>query len=112
MGPVEPVRLSNFTAPRSMRSMHAIAVEFDFVEPLIAVRRRVDQLGELRRDPFGQSDRDAAPARYRPRHAGNKLRRRRMRLVEMIDLADMPGRMGELEADALAMPAGRKATAL
>jgi hypothetical protein len=35
-----------------------------------------------------------------------------MRLVEMIDLADMPGRMGELEADALAMPAGRKATAL
>jgi hypothetical protein len=61
--------------------MHAIAVEFDFVEPLIAVRRRVDQLGELRRDPFGQSGRDAAPARYRPRHAGNKLRRRRMRLV-------------------------------
>jgi hypothetical protein len=30
----------------------------------------------------------------------------------MIDLADMPGRMGELEADALAMPAGRKAPAL
>jgi hypothetical protein len=31
-----------------------------------------------------------------------------MRLLEVIDLADMPGRMGELEADALAMPAGRK----
>ena len=35
-----------------------------------------------------------------------------MRLLEMIDLADMPGRMGELEADALAMPAGRKPAAL
>src|SRR5438034_389668 len=35
-----------------------------------------------------------------------------MRLFEMIDLADMPGRMSELEADALAMAAGRKAPAL
>src|SRR5207248_10239404 len=35
-----------------------------------------------------------------------------MRLFEMIDLADMPGRMSELEADALAMAAGRKASAL
>jgi hypothetical protein len=31
-----------------------------------------------------------------------------MRLFEMIDLADMPGGMGELEPDAFAMPAGRK----
>jgi hypothetical protein len=30
----------------------------------------------------------------------------------MINLADMPGGMGELEPDALAMPAGRKAPAL
>ena len=35
-----------------------------------------------------------------------------MRLLEVIDLADMPGRMGELEADALAMRAGRKPAAL
>jgi len=35
-----------------------------------------------------------------------------MRLIEMIDLADMLGCMGELEADALAMPAGGKAPAL
>ena len=35
-----------------------------------------------------------------------------MRLLEVIDLADMPGGMGELETDALAMPAGRKAAAL
>jgi len=30
----------------------------------------------------------------------------------MINLADMPSGMGELEPDALAMPAGRKAPAL
>src|SRR5690349_5025711 len=35
-----------------------------------------------------------------------------MRLLEMIDLADMPGGVRELEPDALAMPAGRKAPAL
>jgi hypothetical protein len=33
--------------------MHAIAVEFDFVEPAFAVRRRVDELGQLRPDPLG-----------------------------------------------------------
>jgi hypothetical protein len=30
----------------------------------------------------------------------------------MVDLADMPGRMGDLERDALAMPAGREAPTL
>ena len=35
-----------------------------------------------------------------------------MCLLEMVDLPDMPGRMGELEADAFAMPAGRKPAAL
>ena len=34
-----------------------------------------------------------------------------MRLLEMVDLADMLGRMRELETDALAMPAGREAPA-
>jgi hypothetical protein len=34
-----------------------------------------------------------------------------MRLLEVIDLADMLGCMRELEADALAMTAGRKAPA-
>ena len=33
--------------------MHAVAVEFDFVQPLVALRRRIDQLRELRRDPLG-----------------------------------------------------------
>jgi hypothetical protein len=35
-----------------------------------------------------------------------------MRLLEVIDLADMLGGVRELEADALAVPAGRKAPAL
>ena len=43
---------------------------------------------------------------------GKRLLRRRMRLFEIIDLADMLRRMGEREADALAMPAGRKPAAL
>ena len=45
--------------------MHAVAVEFDFVEPLVAFGRGVDQLGELRPDPLRQSSRPGArPARY------------------------------------------------
>jgi hypothetical protein len=35
-----------------------------------------------------------------------------MRLVEVVDFADMLGRMGQLEADTPAMPAGREAPAL
>src|SRR5271169_5742716 len=35
--------------------MHAIAVVFDFVEPLLAFRRGVDELGQLRPDPLRQS---------------------------------------------------------
>jgi hypothetical protein len=94
--------------------MHAVAVEFDFVEPVVAVRRRVDQLGELRRDPLRQGGRfGVPPARYGARHDGGMgcLSGRRMRLLEVIDLADMLRRMAELEADAFAMPARRKAPA-
>jgi hypothetical protein len=55
--------------------MHAVAVEFDFVEPLVAFRRRVDQLGELRRDPFRQGRGIAAPpARYGAHHNGSRKR--------------------------------------
>ncbi|MBV8737743.1 MAG: hypothetical protein JO007_10890 [Alphaproteobacteria bacterium] len=52
----------------------------------------------------------APSARYAARHRGGieGLPGRRMRLLEVIDFADMLGRMGELEADALAVPAGRK----
>ena len=47
--------------------MHAEAVIFDFMQPLVAVRRRVDQLRELRRNPFRQYD-GASLARYGARH--------------------------------------------
>ena len=82
--------------------MHAVAVEFDLVQPVIAFRRRVDQLGELARDPIRQGRR-ACGTRYRPRHAGggNGSLRRRMHLLKVINLADMPGGMGELEPDAI-----------
>ena len=42
--------------------MHAVAVEFDFVEPGVAFRRRVDQLCELRRDPSRGRGCDATAA--------------------------------------------------
>jgi hypothetical protein len=32
--------------------MHAVAVEFDFVQPLIAFRRRVDELGGSSANPM------------------------------------------------------------
>src|SRR5271165_1527106 len=44
--------------------------------------------------------------------AGIGLRRRRMRLLEIVDLADMLRRTGELETDDLAMPAGPKLATL
>jgi hypothetical protein len=40
-----------------------------------------------------------------------RLPGRRMRLLEMVDLADMLRRMGKLETDALAVPAGRETPA-
>jgi hypothetical protein len=35
--------------------MHAVAVELDFMQPVRPIRRRVDELGQLRRDPFRQT---------------------------------------------------------
>ena len=74
--------------------MHAVAVELDFMQPLIAFRRRVDQLRELRRDPFRQRGRlGAPPARYGARHDGGtgRLPGRRMCLLKMVDVTDMLG---------------------
>jgi len=47
--------------------MHAIAVVFNFVERLVALRRGVDQLSQLQADPLRQRGRGDAPARYRSR---------------------------------------------
>ena len=63
--------------------MHAVAVKFDFMQPVRSVRRLVDELGELWLDPLRQTRRSGAGlTRYRPRHAGSvrRLRCWRMRL--------------------------------
>jgi hypothetical protein len=74
--------VSSRTLPVEAR-MEAVAVEFDFMQPGVAVRRRVDQLCELRRDPLREAARSAAAGGYRTRHAGRGegLRCRRMRRV-------------------------------
>jgi hypothetical protein len=64
--------------------MHAVAVVFDFVQPLVADRRHVDQLRELRRNPLRERGGIIASlARYGTRHAGrgNGLQQRCMRFV-------------------------------
>jgi len=51
--------------------MQPVAVEFDFMEPLVAFRRRVDELRELRPDPWREGGLcGSRPARYGARHAG------------------------------------------
>ena len=52
MRPVEPGAGQQSHRAMIEPRMHAVAVEFDFVQPLIAFGRRVDELGELRRDPL------------------------------------------------------------
>ena len=69
--PVEPGTGQQFDRATVEPRMHAIAVIFDFVQPLIAVGRGLDQLRELRRDPFRHRGRiSAPPARYGARHLG------------------------------------------
>jgi hypothetical protein len=57
MRPVEAGARQQFHRAAVEPRMHAVAVVFDFVEPLIAVRRRIDQLGELWRNPRRQTGR-------------------------------------------------------
>ena len=57
MRPVEPGTGEQPHGAVIEARMQAIAVELDFVQPLAAFRRRVDQLRELRRDPLRQSGR-------------------------------------------------------
>ena len=49
--PIEPGGGKQLHSKAVETRMHAVAVELDFVEPLIALRRRVDERGELRPDP-------------------------------------------------------------
>src|SRR5215472_16079390 len=115
MGPVQPGARQQLHRAAVEPGHHTVAVIFDFVQPAVAVRRRVDQLRELRRDPWRERGRiGASPPRYGAGHGDEfeRLSGRRLRLLELAGLADMPGGMRELEADALAVPAGRKAPAL
>ena len=50
--PVEPGAGEELHRAAVEPRMHAVAVVFDFVQPVRSVRRSVDQLGELRRDPL------------------------------------------------------------
>ena len=52
--PVEPGARQQFHRAAVEARMHAVAVVLDFVEPLIAVRRRVDEFRQLRPDPLRQ----------------------------------------------------------
>jgi hypothetical protein len=70
--PVEPGAREQPHGAMIEARMYAVAVELDFVQPLIAFWRRVDELGQLQPDPLRQNGRVGARlARYRPRHAGN-----------------------------------------
>jgi hypothetical protein len=70
MRPVESSARQQLRRAAVEARMHAVAVEFDFMQPGVAVRRRVDQLCELRRDPLREGGRSAAAGGYRTRHAG------------------------------------------
>ena len=71
MRPVEPGAGQQLHRSAIEARMHAVAVEFDFVQPLIALRRRVDELRELRRDPVRQSGSDMTTG-CRSRHSGSE----------------------------------------
>ena len=71
MRPVECCTRQQFHRAAVEARVHAIAVVFDFVEPLVAFGRRVDQVRQLRPNPFRQCSRVGAPAaRYAVRHGG------------------------------------------
>lgn len=70
MRPVEACARQQLHRAAVESRMHAVAVIFDFVQPLIAVRRSLDELRELRRDPLRQRGRIGALPRYCPRHTG------------------------------------------
>jgi hypothetical protein len=53
--PIEPSAGQQFRRAAVDPGVHAVAVVFDFVQPLVAVRRYFDQLGELRRNPRRQT---------------------------------------------------------
>jgi hypothetical protein len=53
-GPVEPGARQQLDRAAVEPRMHAVAVIFEFMQPVVAFRRHIDQLRELRLDPGGQ----------------------------------------------------------
>jgi hypothetical protein len=58
--PVETVARQQPNVAAVEPGVHTEAVIFDFMQPLVALRRRFDELGQLRADPLRQSGRIAA----------------------------------------------------
>ncbi len=82
--------------------MHAVAVELDLVQPLGSVRRRVDELGQPRPDPFRQRG-QVRSARCRSRHLRHRLReeaerRQRRRAGAVLVWNDRKTEMARLDA--------------
>jgi hypothetical protein len=110
VGPVEPGAGQQFDAAAVEARMYPVAIIFDFVEPLVAVRRRLDQLRQLRRDEFRQTGRAGArEERYGTRHVGIGLLHRGMRRFENDRSQTFLGGMGKLEAPAFAIPIAPRA---
>ena len=63
MRPVEPGAREQPDRAMIETRMHAVAVVFDFVQLVRLVRRRVDELRQLRPDPFRQTGIGTRPAR-------------------------------------------------
>ena len=88
-GPVEPGARQQLHRAAVEAGMHAVAVIFDFVQPLIAFRRGVDELGELRPDPLRKL---AAFPDGGLRHGSDRLRSAAIgsmrRRIVVLDVAD------------------------
>src|SRR5262249_16837427 len=85
MGPVQPGARQQLNRAAVKPRMHAVAVVFEFMQAAVAVRRRVDQLRQLRRDPLRQRGRVGAfLTRYGARHELERVTGRWMRLLKVV----------------------------
>ena len=72
VGPVEPGARQQLHRAAVEPRMHAVAVVFDFMQPLVAVRRRVDELRSVAAgSSAGKAEQHLRRARYGARHDGS-----------------------------------------
>jgi hypothetical protein len=74
VGPVEPGTRQQLHRAAVKPRKHAVAVMFDFMQPLVAVRRGIDQLRELGTDPLRQRGKRCAS--LHGRQMGLRIERR------------------------------------